>query len=290
MNSYNILYRIEGLVQGTIVKRPSAVIKTPYVADVRISENDALRLGHSLSLGCCGLCDTGAIVYMSPAAESRAKTKKIEEGKSVCDYSIQLSQTSEGIIVGINPKIAEHIANTCLQKTGIIPGLSVQSYRREMPVKIEGHVDSRFDFGGVLDNGRPFIMEVKAVPLADYANAPTKEKQLMDFRGRPIGSKIAYFPEGWRKKASDTVSPRALKHIQELTYIQQNTDTHCILCFIVQRGDAERFELSATDPEYKAAVESGIAAGVQVVAIMVDWTIEPGGIGVARYIKSICMT
>lgn len=287
MNRGTILYTIPNLVEGTVVKRPSALIKTPYVADVHLELDDANHLGHSLSLGCDGMCDAGATVYMSPATQTKAKTKKQEEGKYICDYSVQLSRTREGILVGINPKVAEHIANTCLQQE-LIPGLNIKSYRRELPMYIEGHVDSRFDFGGVLSDERPFIMEVKAVPLADYANASAKEKKKMDFTGREIGSKIAYFPEGWRKKATDTVSPRALKHVKELTYIKQNTNTHCVLCFIVQRSDVARFELSATDPEYKAAVEAGIAAGIQVVAIVVDWSIE-SGIGQAKLENIYCL-
>ena len=61
---------------------------------------------------------------------------------------------------------------------------------------------------------------------------------------------ISYFPDGFRKKVTDTVSPRALKHIQELTLIKRETKTRCIMCYVIQRTDANRFQPSVIDPEY----------------------------------------
>ena len=59
-----ILYEIDNPVRGTVIKRPSLYCKTPYVADVKI-ENGEDIMGHSPSLGCCGLADSGADVIMS---------------------------------------------------------------------------------------------------------------------------------------------------------------------------------------------------------------------------------
>ena len=64
-------------------------------------------------------------------------------------------------------------------------------------------------------------MEVKNVPLADYEDVTAKERAKMDFSGRDFNSKVAYFPDGYRKKTTDPVSPRALKHIRELTLIKK---------------------------------------------------------------------
>ena len=64
-----ILFTIQELYKGVIVKRPSAHIKTPYVADVTIQ--DIEFLAHTPSLGCCGLADKGAQVLM----EKTEKTK-----------------------------------------------------------------------------------------------------------------------------------------------------------------------------------------------------------------------
>ena len=53
----NLLFKLEDLIEGTVAKRPSKYIKSPYVADV-IIENESV-LAHSASLGCCGLADVG---------------------------------------------------------------------------------------------------------------------------------------------------------------------------------------------------------------------------------------
>ena len=44
-----IVYQIENIIQGTIIKRPSAFCKTPYVADVLLENQDQIY-GHSPSL------------------------------------------------------------------------------------------------------------------------------------------------------------------------------------------------------------------------------------------------
>jgi hypothetical protein len=46
------------------------------------------------------------------------------------------------------------------------------------------------------------------------------ERKKANFEDRDFNSKVAYFPDGYRKKAKDTISPRALKHILELTYLK----------------------------------------------------------------------
>jgi len=84
-------------------------------------------------------------------------------------------------------------------------------------------------------------MEFKNVPLADYEDVTAKERAKMDFSDREFNSKVAYFPDGYRQKNSDPVSPRALKHIRELTLIKRETKTRCIMCYVIQRTDVDRF-------------------------------------------------
>ena len=69
-----MIMKIENLVPGTVVKRPSKIIKTPYVADVNI--NNTEFLAHTASLGCCGLCDIGASILLAPLINNSKKTKK----------------------------------------------------------------------------------------------------------------------------------------------------------------------------------------------------------------------
>ena len=134
-------------------------------------------------------------------------------------------------------------------------------------------VDSRFDFSGIDSNHNPFIMEIKNVPLADYEDISSKERKKMKFEGRDFNSKVAYFPDGYRKKTTDTVSPRALKHIRELEIIKINTpNTRCILCYVIQRADVNRFTTSIIDPEYKSAVKQAYESGVEIITMVIKWT------------------
>ena len=78
--------------------------------------------------------------------------------------------------------------------------LNIKKYRREAVIYAESKVDSRFDFAGIDCNDIPFIMEVKNVPLADYEDITAKDRKGKCYDDRSLGSKVAYFPDGYRKK------------------------------------------------------------------------------------------
>lgn len=215
------------MIRGTILKRPSKQCKSPYVADVLLDTGEEV-VAHAPSLGCCGLCEKGSVVHMVP----------LEKGK-ICTYSIWLSEQNK-IYVGIYPKNAERIVQNHMND--IVPNFKKVQHEKKI-------LNSRFDFVGIDEHDKPFILEVKSVPLCE--------------------DKIAYFPDGYRKKKTDVISPRALKHIQEL---QQMTSTHrCILCFVVQRDDAEYFTISDKDMVYKNAIIEAKQNGVEIVAIQIKW-------------------
>ena len=265
------VYKLNNLVKATVIKRPSALIKTPYVSDIQLEDDIEPHLGHSLSLGCCGLCEKGAQVYVTPNIN-------VKPGLH-CDYTVQLSTNNntlsessqsgtKGALIGINPRLAEHIVDNCIKQKLILP--EIKTYKRECTVSkdILNTTDTvRYDFGGTLDNGAPFYLEVKNVPLATNG--------------------VAYFPDGYRKKSTDTVSPRALKHIQELMHIKQNNPTYrCIICYVIQRNDVAQFEISHKDPEYREAVLQAISAGVEALAIVIEWLPD----GTAIYVKMLPVT
>jgi hypothetical protein len=114
-------------------------------------------------------------------------------------------------------------------------------------------------------------MEVKNVPLADYEDITAKERKNKCYDNRDINSKVAYFPDGYRKKSTDTVSPRALKHINELTLIKRESITRCITCYVIQRTDVDRFQPSIIDMDYRNAVKNAITAGVEIITLVVSW-------------------
>jgi len=144
-------------------------------------------------------------------------------------------------------------------------------------------LNSRFDFTGVDQDGRPYILEVKNVPLADYVDVPKKiRKQYKNIENtKSVNEKIAYFPDGYRKNSTQVVSERALKHIHELTEIVKSTNYRAILCFVIQRTDVSHFQPSNIDLIYKKAVQEAHESGVEISAVQVEWTMD----GKCRFVR-----
>ena len=274
------MLQIDNLIEGQVIKRPSKYIKTPYVADIIPYNDEKSILGHTASLGCCGLADVGATILMS----SVPKTKKRNDDKLHCEYRVYLSvikERNEEIIIGIHPKLAEELAESALKNNLLNILQDVKRYSRETVIRVKGKVDSRFDFSGIDCNGVPFIMEVKNVPLADYEDITAKDRKGKCYDDRCAYSKVAYFPDGYRKKVTDTVSPRALKHIKELTLIKRESKLRCIMCYVIQRTDVSSFQPSVIDPQYRTAFYEAMEAGVEIITMVVQWTRE----GSAYFIK-----
>ena len=279
----SIMLTLDNLIEGIVEKRPSKFIKTPYVADIIPIGSTKSILGHTASLGCCGLADVGASVLMAPVVstkkEKMQKREKIEQEKTEqekrkCEYRVYLSVIKERgneIIVGIHPKLAEDLTEYALKNNLLSRLLNVQRYKRETTIFVEGKVDSRFDFSGMDCNGIPFLMEVKNVPLADYEDITAKDRKHKCYDERAQNSKVAYFPDGYRKKSTATVSPRALKHLQELTLVKKESKTRCIMCYVIQRTDVESFQPSIIDPLYREAFKEAIAGGVEIITMVVQW-------------------
>ncbi len=250
-----ILLELDNLEEATIIKRPSLIIKSPYVADILVNGKELL--GHCPSLGCQGLCENYSKVFVQRLCERK------------CHYKICLAKISENkhsILIGIEPKLAEKIAYNAL-KYNLIKDLSVKSIKKE-----QTFLNSRFDFSGVTQNNQVFICEVKNVPLADYADLTKKERAKMDFSDKKFNEKIAYFPDGYRKNKSTVVSERALKHINELAQIKENDpEIRCILLYVIQRSDVSSFQPSNLDPIYLNAVKEAIKKGVEIKTLQIAW-------------------
>lgn len=280
-----MLMKINNLVEGQVMKRPSKMIKSPYVADVLYDDSEILA--HSASLGCCGLADVGASILMT---KQEVKTKKnnknkqegegenetqIEKQNKKCEYRIYLSvkmEKGQEQIIGIYPKLAEQLVENALKNNYLSKLKNVDEYRRETTIFIDGVVDSRFDFSGIDENGMRFIMEVKNVPLADYEDVNAKERKTKNYDNYDVNSKIAYFPDGYRKKTNDTISPRALKHIKELTALKNMYEnTRCLMCYVIQRTDVASFQPSVIDPQYREAFYEATRNGVEIITLVVGW-------------------
>ena len=246
-----MLLKIENLVEGHIVKRPSKHIKSPYVADIKYGEDKIL--GHAPALGCCGLSDAGSTILMTPSISEK------------CSHTIYLSLCKDQII-GIHPKLAEKMVENALTQNCFSILQNIKSYKKETKIHIPDCVDSRFDFTGVDKDGIPFILEVKNVSLTGIGDQ----------------SRTAIFPVGNRKKTKDPISPRALKHTRELTFMRKDKENiRCILCFVIQRTDVDAFQPSPLDPEYREAVKLAFEAGVEIITMVVEWNKN----GEARFVR-----
>lgn len=269
----SILFKLDNLFEGQVIKRPSYFIKSPYVADIQSIDGETI-IAHTASLGCGGLSDTSASVLLAQSPEPKVKTKPKNRSGLKCTHTIYLAivrERQQEIIIGIHPKLAETIVEQALSKNLLSKLLNIKRYKRETSIYIKDLVDSRFDFTGIDKNGFPFIMEVKNVPLANYEDVSLSQKKLINFDDRHINTKVACFPDGCRKKSDQPISPRALKHIKELTLIKKTSPIRCIMCYVIQRTDVDRFKPTDIDPEYKEAFRNAIHMGVEIITLVVGW-------------------
>jgi DNA-binding sugar fermentation-stimulating protein len=270
-----MLVKLNDLELVKIVSRPSKVCKTPYVADIELGDGSIVQ-AHCASLGCCGLCEKDCYVYASPI-----KSNCVQSKSKVCSYKIYLASFYEEKVIdkqvfinkqliGIDPKLAETLVENALTQNYLRTLSNIKSYKREVSL-----LDSRFDFSGLDEQGKYFVLEVKNVPLADYADVSSTDRKKMikngDFANIAINEKISYFPDGYRKKKDAVVSERALKHINELTELTQSKIIRPIICFVVQRTDVSSFQASLLDPIYKVAFDEALKQGVEVIVLVVSW-------------------
>ena len=264
-----ILLELPNLLLCEINKRPSLYCKSPYVADISINgdfENipPITGLGHTPSLGCCGLCEKGCKVLVSK-----------NENSKKCTHTVYLSILKNGdkeTIVGVHPKLAEKITYQAIIKNCISNLKNVKSIESE-----KKFLNSRFDFYGIDETGSEFILEVKTVPLVNkFSSIYAKHKEIYEKEkdNYTEDTNIAYFPDGYRKKKDEVVSPRALKHVEELSKISAEGKIKTYLCFVIQRDDAELFQISLHDPIYRSAVKDAIANGVKIITLKIRWNRE----------------
>ena len=172
-------------------------------------------------------------------------------------------------IIGIDPKLAETLVENALIGNCFPTLQNIKKHRREASLG-----NSRFDFIGIDANDKYFILEVKNVPLSDFADVNHIEKKLLKanaFKDLKFNEKISYFPDGYRKTKGGVVSERALKHINELADITLSKIIRPIICFVIQRTDSGSFQASNIDPTYKAAFNDALKKGVEVIVLMVKW-------------------
>jgi sugar fermentation stimulation protein A len=253
-----LLDNLPTLIKVQVLHRPSKLIKSPYVADV-VLEDGSQALCHTPGLSCCGLVSPGRTIYVSKAANTKAKTA----------YTAQISESSDSegtYFIGIHPMISQKMASKLLDN------ISKEAVWKT-EVKINTH--TRLDFVGTTPTGKHIYVEVKNAMIS----------MSKDIRS----DRRAVFPEGFRKSKSDTISPRAVKHAETLTELVSLPETEAAyLVFIVPRNDCDSgLELNKLDPTYCKAVSAAISAGVKIRVFGLNFT-EAGSISFNKELKFYC--
>jgi sugar fermentation stimulation protein A len=263
------LYRFQDVLkEAVVVARPSKVVRTPYVADIQFPGDERVYQAHAPSLGCSGLVEVGAHVYVHG--------KEPKEGGAKTTHTVFGTVVHGPYRVGVNPMLANRMVRAIIEEgradEWTTLGGGVASIQAEV---VAG--DSRVDLCVKHKDGSRTWVEVKNVPLSHYRN---DVKGCADYRAAaaqavPAGlstrDKVALFPDGYRKKKEDAVSPRATKHLDNLAELVAGGDrAYCV--FLCQRVDAVRFEPAALDGIYTAAFKAAVQAGVQVRCYITAWT------------------
>lgn len=233
------------LVGVTVLKRPSATIKSPYVADVRYDDG-RIALCHTPGLGCCGLVEAGRRIYVTEGSAS---------SKTDCVAQIAECTDKEGVFYnGIHPMISQSAAR------GLLPLIHSDAvWESEITVE-EG---TRLDYVGTLPTGRKIYVEIKNAMVSLETLKARKDRR-------------AVFPEGFRKKKGEPVSPRAVKHAQVLQRLlsEENTEA-CYLLYTVPRTDCgDGMTINAGDPIYYEAVRDAVRAGVKVRSFALAYSLD----------------
>lgn len=239
------------LVRVQVLHRPSRVIKSPYVADIRL-EDGTDALCHTPGLGCCGMVAPTRFIYV---------TKSSGSGKTAWAAQVaECTDRSGTYFVGINPMVCQNAA------AKLLPLINAEvDWKSEVTIS-EG---VRLDYvGSIDDNGSKTYVEVKTAMIS-------RESERRDTRR-------AIFPEGFRKHRDDPVSPRAIKHAKHLGELAAAGDT-AVLLFIVPRTDCgDGMEPSRGDPAYCAAVRESVRKGMIVRAFALNFDVVRGTIMCAR--------
>ncbi len=258
-----LLHRLPPLQRATVLHRPSKVIKSPYLCDIQVDGSDNVELCHTPSLGCMGLIATDSVILVSQSTSSTAKSSHI------LHHVQQTEPDGTSHLIGTHPMTANVLTKALLEGGHVFPGKPVVELKKEVTMG-----NSRFDFVATHADGSVTVVETKNVPLAHHFDGTRKEQQAcLNASTETLDPyhKKALFPYGYRKKVADPVSPRALKHVQELEAIAQAGGQQACLLFITQRTDVSSVVITNTDPIYREAIAKAAKNGVVLKGFAVRW-------------------
>ena len=145
------LLPIGPLLSGHVLNRPSATIRSPYVADVKLDSTGETICAHSPALDVGGLCSPGAKVWMSIRPTGGKTSHAIE--LVVCEGP-ECGDSNEAL-VGAHPRLAELVTKKLLE-TSLLPfgGRDAETTKGQVSNFSEGR--ERREHNAQLCNQQPF--------------------------------------------------------------------------------------------------------------------------------------
>ena len=128
------IYNLPKLYKCLVLARPSKVCKSPYLADVKVFDEDGNVIeenvmAHSPALGCCGLISKDAYVMCTKSESVKAKSKY------VIHHVVQKSKESlesEDSIIGVHPMLANPIVKSLLLQNRIKEFQNIKELKAEV--------------------------------------------------------------------------------------------------------------------------------------------------------------
>jgi len=215
-----------------------------FLADVELEGGEIVTAHCANSGSMLSIKEPGSEVWLSPARNPDRKLRYTWE-------LIKIGNT----FVGINTALPNGIVEEAIQ-AGKIPELKdYETLRREVKYGKNSRIDILLE-----DPVRPTCyVEVKNVTLK---------------RGLGENDPVE-FP--------DSVTTRGAKHLVELSDMVAQGH-RAVMVYLVQRQDGDTFTIAADiDPEYKAALDEAMAAGVEVLCY--QCTLDTKRIDVSKSLK-----
>lgn len=199
-----------------------------FLADVLISGGVTVTASCPNTGSMLGLTTPGSTVWLS---ESDSPTRKYRHTWEMIGHDLGAGSQ----LVGINTGRPNALVTEAIE-AGVIPELAgYASLRREVKYGENSRIDVLLSGGA---DPRPCYVEVKNVHLMRKAG-------------------LAEFP--------DSKTERGAKHLRELSLMVAEGH-RAVMVFLVQRADADTFDLASDiDPNYAAAYQAAAAAGVEML-------------------------
>jgi sugar fermentation stimulation protein A len=215
-----------------------------FLADVELEGGEIVTAHCANSGSMLSVKEPGSEVWLSPARNPDRKLR----------YTWELVKIGD-TFVGINTSLPNRIVEESIV-AGKIPELKdYETLRREVKYGKNSRIDILLE-----DPARPTCyVEVKSVTLK---------------RGLEKNDPVE-FP--------DSVTTRGAKHLVELSYMVAQGH-RSVMVYLVQRQDGDAFTIAADiDPDYKAALDKAMAAGVEILCY--QCTLDTKKIEISKSLK-----